>query len=261
MSEAESFFTDAEAYELTIGRWSRVAGGIFLDWLSLPDGLRWLDVGCGTGSFTELVLDGCAPSTISAIDSSEEQIAFAKARPKAGRVDYRQGDAMSMPFGDGEFDVAVMALVIQYVDDRTTAMAEMKRVVRHGGTVAAYVWPASDEGHPQQPLNDALAQMGVAPRRTPGDQVRPIGALMDLFDASGLEDIDGRGIEFRLTFKDFDDYWATQTAEFSKLIFPTLTDTDVERLESSLRNTLPTDADGGIAYMARANAVKGRVST
>ncbi len=259
MSEAESFFADAEAYELAIGRWSRIAGGPFLDWLSLPGGLRWLDVGCGTGSFTELVLDRCAPNTISAIDPSEEQIAFAKGRPGAGRVAYRQGDAMSMPFGDDEFDVGVMALVIQYVPDRTKAMAEMCRVVRHGGTVAAYVWPGPDEGHPLQPLNDALKQMGVEPRRTPGDQVRPIGALIDLFVASGLEDIDGRSIEIQLTFKDFDDYWTSQTAEARKRSLRNLTDTDVERLKSSLRNTLPTDADGGIAYMARANAVNGRV--
>lgn len=258
MSEAESFFTDAEAYELTIGRWSRVAGGIFLDWLSLPDGLRWLDVGCGTGSFTELVVDGCAPSVISAIDPSEQQIALAIGKPGAGRVDYRQGDAMALPFGDGEFDVAVMALVIQYVDDRTTAMAEMKRVVRPGGTVAAYVWP-KDEGHPQQPLTETLESMGVEPRRTPGDRVRPIGALMDLFDASGLEDIDGRGIEFQLTFESFDDYWASQTAQASKRSFRNFADTDVERLKDSLRNTLPTAADGGVAYKARANAVKGRV--
>ncbi len=258
MSEAESFFTDAEAYELAIGRWSRVAGGIFLDWLSLPDGLRWLDVGCGTGSFTELVVDGCAPSAISAIDPSEQQIALAIGKPGASRVDYRQGDAMALPFGDGEFDVAVMALVIQYVDNRTTAMAEMKRVVRPGGTVAAYVWP-KDEGHPQQPLTEALESMGVEPRRTPGDRVRPIGALMDLFDASGLEDIDGRGIEFQLTFENFDDYWASQTAQASKRSFGKFTDTDVERLKDSLRNTLPTAADGGVAYKARASAVKGRV--
>ncbi len=47
MAQAESYFTDGEAYELTMGRWSRVAGEEFLDWLSLTNGLRWLDVGCG----------------------------------------------------------------------------------------------------------------------------------------------------------------------------------------------------------------------
>jgi ubiquinone/menaquinone biosynthesis C-methylase UbiE len=64
MAEATSVFTDAQAYERLMGRWSRAAGEVFLDWLALPKGLKWLDVGCGTGAFTELVIDRCAPSNI-----------------------------------------------------------------------------------------------------------------------------------------------------------------------------------------------------
>ncbi len=259
MSEAKGFFTNSAAYDVAMGRWSRVAGGIFLDWLSVPDGLRWLDVGCGTGSFTELVLDGARPGTISAIDLSEQQIAFAKRSPRARGVNYRQGDAISLPFGDDEFDVAVMALVIQYIADRATAMAEIQRVVRQGGTIAAYVWNGPDEGHPQQPLIDALESVGIGRRRTPGDQVRRMSALIDVFDGSGLEDIDSRPLEFQCTFNDFDDYWARQTAEEQTRSFPNLADTDVDRIKASLRNSLPTDAAGAIAYTARATAVKGRV--
>ena len=77
MSEAKDLFADSAGYELSMGRCSRVAGKKFLDWLSLPDGLQWLDVGCGTGSFTELVLDRNAPNTHTAIDPAAEQIAFA----------------------------------------------------------------------------------------------------------------------------------------------------------------------------------------
>ena len=68
MAEEENFFADSQTYELGMGRLSRVAGETFLDWLSLPSGLRILDVGCGTGSFTELLLNRTAPSAISAID-------------------------------------------------------------------------------------------------------------------------------------------------------------------------------------------------
>ncbi len=78
MAEANSYFTDGEAYELNIGRWSRVAGKIFLDWLSLPNGLRWLDVGCGTGAFTEIILNRSEPSAINAVDPSADQIDYAK---------------------------------------------------------------------------------------------------------------------------------------------------------------------------------------
>ena len=255
MSEEKSFFADSAAYEREMGRCSRVAGKIFLDWLSLPDGLQWLDIGCGTGSFTELVLDRNAPSAISAIDPSEGQIAFAKGKPGASRVDYRQGDAMSLPFGNDEFDVAVMALVIQYIPDRTKAMSEITRVVRQGGTVAAYVWPGLSEGHPMQILNDAVKSIGVSESRRPGNEIRTIEALLGLFDASGLEDIKSRSIEIRFNFTDFDDYWSSQTGNTIR----DMNDADVKRLRILLRESLPTDENGQICYGARANAVKGRV--
>jgi SAM-dependent methyltransferase len=238
-----------------MGRLSRVAGEIFIDWLSLPDGLRWLDIGCGTGSFTGLLLDRTAPGTISAIDPSEDQIAFAKGKPGASRVDYRQGDAMSLPFSDDEFDVAVMALVIQYIPDRAKAMSEITRVVRPRGAVAAYVWPAPDEGHPMQPLLEAAKSVGVAPVRRPGNHIRTIEGLIDLFDASGLEDIESRSIDLQLNFQDFDDYWSSQAGQTIR----NMESADVERLKTLLRERLPADEQGQISFTARANAIWGRV--
>ena len=161
MAEAKNFFADSATYERAMGRCSRVAGKIFLDWIDIPDDLQWLDVGCGTGSFTELVLERNAPKTISAIDPSEGQVAFAKNKSWAGCVDFRQGDAMSLPFADNEFDVAVMALVIQYIPDPAKAMSEITRVVRPGGTIATYTWPGSLEDHPMQPLTEAIKSIGV----------------------------------------------------------------------------------------------------
>lgn len=261
VTEAKSYFTDGEAYELVTGRWSRVAGEIFLDWLSPPKCLRWLDVGCGTGAFTELVLRRCAPNAISGVDPAEDQIAFARGRAGASHVDYRLGDALSLPFGDDEFDIAVMALVIGYLPDRAKAVAEMKRVVRRGGTVATYVWDGPDSGHPQQPLFDALNEMGVELGGMPGDQDRPIGALRNLFDASGLEDVTSRSIEIQQTFKDFDEFWTAQTALGNRSVqaIRKMSDSDLDRFKALLRERLPTDNGSRIAYTARANAVKGRV--
>ena len=58
------FFTDGEAYERVMGRWSRVVGVMFLDWLAMPKGLHWLDVGCGTGAFTDTIIAHCAPTSV-----------------------------------------------------------------------------------------------------------------------------------------------------------------------------------------------------
>jgi ubiquinone/menaquinone biosynthesis C-methylase UbiE len=161
MADGNRYFVDGAAYELVTGRWSRVAGAVFLDWLSLPPGLRWVDVGCGTGAFTELVLQRSNPRALSGLDPAKDQIAFAKRRKGADRIDYRIGDALCLPYRDREFDVAVMALVIGYLPDRLKALAELKRVVRLGGTIATYVWDGPDSGHPQQPLIDSLQDMGL----------------------------------------------------------------------------------------------------
>ena len=261
MAEAVSYFTDGKAYELVTGRWSRVAGEKFLDWLSLPIGLRWLDIGCGTGAFTELVRERGAPSLIVGIDPSEDQIAFAKAKSGARLVDYRLGNALSLPFGSEEFDVAVMALVIGYLPDRAKAMVEMKRVVRRGGTVATYVWDGPDSGHPQQPLFDTLKEMGIELGHMPGDEDRPIGALRNLFEASGLKDVNARSIEIQQTFKNFEEFWTAQTALGSRFVqaIRNMSQSDLDRFKLSLRERLPADDGLRIVYTARANAIKGRV--
>lgn len=94
---AETFFTDGEAYERFMGRWSRAAGETFLEWLALPPGLKWLDVGCGTGAFTELVLTRCKPASIDGIDPAEDQIAFARRKPWAAQAGFRSGDSQACP--------------------------------------------------------------------------------------------------------------------------------------------------------------------
>src|SRR5215470_15101933 len=123
-----------------MGTWSRAAGEIFLDWLAPSQGLRWIDVGCGSGAFTELLVERCAPAEVEGIDPSEAQLSFARARPAAQIARFRQADALALPFPGARFDVAVMALVIFFVPDPSAGVSEMARVVCPGGTVATYVW-------------------------------------------------------------------------------------------------------------------------
>lgn len=255
MTEAKRFFVDGVAYERAMGRCSRVAGKEFLKWLSVPDGLKWLDVGCGTGSFTELVLDSHAPRAISAIDPSEDQIAFAKSKRWAGEVDFRVGDAMSLPYDADIFDVAIMALVIQYIPNPARAMSEITRVVKPGGTVATYTWPDSRDGHPMQPMYEAIDTLGISRSRRPGNEFRSVETIRALFAASGLVDMESRIYEIRLIYQDFDDYWSSQTAGAIRDI----SDADADRLKALLHETFPMDGKGQIAYSARVNAVRGRL--
>jgi ubiquinone/menaquinone biosynthesis C-methylase UbiE len=83
MGSTDKLFTDGLAYERMMGRWSRLVGESFLAWLDIPKGLRWLDVGCGNGAFTEEIIARSAAVAVTAIDPSEDQLAFARARPGA----------------------------------------------------------------------------------------------------------------------------------------------------------------------------------
>src|SRR5690242_10878901 len=108
-------FENSAAYEQYMGKWSQLAGGAFLEWLDPRPGLRWLDVGCGNGAFTEMIVERSAPLSVQGIDPSEAQLAFARTRNAARVAQFRLGDAMAQPFADHTFDVAVMPLVIFFV--------------------------------------------------------------------------------------------------------------------------------------------------
>src|SRR5262249_24499267 len=127
-----NLFGDGEAYELTMGRWSQLVGDKFIDWLDAPRGLRWLDVGCGNGAFTERIISCSAPAEVVAIDPSKEQLAYASTRPGTKLAKFQLGDAQKLPFADGSFDAAVMALVITFIPDPARAVAEMVRVCATG---------------------------------------------------------------------------------------------------------------------------------
>ncbi len=81
-----SWFEDGEAYEHYVGRWSRRVGDMFLDWLFLPPGLHWVDVGCGTGALTETLLELTDPSKVTGVEPSEGFLSTARARIQDNRA-------------------------------------------------------------------------------------------------------------------------------------------------------------------------------
>jgi ubiquinone/menaquinone biosynthesis C-methylase UbiE len=261
MTDPQSFFIDGEAYERLMGRFTRAAGEVFIDWLSPPAGLDWIDVGCGTGALTELLLDRCAPGRVSAVDPSAEQISYARKTPAAKRVNFQIGDAQSLPFDGATFDAGVMALVITFVADPNKAVAELRRVTKPGGIVATYMWDFFNNGFPQHPLREALEKTGIEVPYLPGHAHSRMDNMAGYFKSAELEAVTTRVIEVEVAYANFEEYWSGQTAlpnyivqHISKMPAP-----DLERFKSDLRTTLPKDKKGRIAYKAKANAVKGRV--
>ena len=198
MTEANGLFTDGAAYDQLARRFTQPAGEVFLDWLALPANLDWIDVGCGTGAFTQLVLDRCASKHVSAIDPSAEQIAYARTTAAAKRVDFQAGDAQALPFGNAAFDAGTMALVISFIPDPDKAVAELKRVTRPGGTIGAYMWDFLNKGSPRQHLRRCrrCKRVGVAVQQLPGYAHSRMEAMEGFFKSAGLADIATRIIEF-----------------------------------------------------------------
>jgi len=259
MASNQVQFKDGGAYERYMGRWSRLAGDVFLDWLAPAPGLRWLDVGCGSGAFTEMIVERCAPASVQGIDPSEAQLAFARTRPAARLAQFRQGNAMEQPFPDATFDVAVMALVIFFVPEPARGVAEMRRVVSPGGIVTAYAWDM-DGGFPYGPLMAEMRALGLDVPRPPSPEASRLEVLGQLWADAGLDGAETRVISVQRTYDDFDDYWTTILGGSS--VGPALaamTNDESTNLQARMRALLPPDADGRITCHARANAIKGRV--
>jgi len=253
-------FDDGAAYERHMGVWSRLAGEIFLDWLAPQPGLRWADIGCGNGAFSQLIVDRCHPSEVQGIDPSEGQLAFARTRPAARLAKFQQGDAMALPFGDGSFDVAIMALVIFFVPQPAKGLAEMTRVVRAGGTIAAYAWDMSGGGFPLEPIFAELRAMNVAPPKAPSEDAARMENLRALWSAAGASEIDTRVIKVNRTFASFDEFWTIAMTSSVGTIIGKMPASDIEGLKSRVRARLAADSAGRVTGRAHANAIKGRVA-
>jgi SAM-dependent methyltransferase len=260
MAEPQIRFDDGAGYERMMGKWSRLAGEVFLDWLKPASSLRWIDVGCGNGAFTELLAERCAPAEIQGVDPSEAQLAFARSRHSADIAQFRQGDAMALPFDDRSFDAAVMALVIFFVAEPPAGVAEMARVVRPGGLVASYAWDMENGGFPAEPVLAELRAQGFPPIRPPSSAASRMENLRTLWTGAGLERIETREITVQRTFADFDDFWSTMLLGASiKATVATMTPDQLEQLKQKVRARLGADHGNPITTGARANAIKGRV--
>src|SRR5206468_10985142 len=123
-----------------IGRWSRPVGAEFVAWLPIPGDRRWLDLGCGTGALTETLLAAVDPASVVGVDPSARFVAHARARVADPRASFVEGAAEAIPLASGSVDAAVAGLVLNFMTDLPAGLAELRRVVAGGGTIAAYVW-------------------------------------------------------------------------------------------------------------------------
>jgi len=251
-------FEDGASYELMMGRWSRLAGERFLDWIGVPHGARWIDVGCGNGAFTELLLQRCRPAGVQAFDPSPAQLAYARQRlAPAAPVTWAEADAMKLPVADGAGDAAVMALVLFFVPEPAAGVAEMCRAVRSGGVVAAYHWDILGGGFPLEGIAAEMRESGIAPRLPPSVVASTLEASSALWQQAGLQQVRTCAITVQRTFERFDEYWhSAATSNLIRPLFDALSAQRLAVLKANVRRRLNA-ADGPLTLSARANAVTG----
>jgi SAM-dependent methyltransferase len=200
-----SFDVAAEAYDRFMGRYSRLLCSPLADFASVRSGQRVLDVGCGTGALTSELVSRLGPAGVTAVDPSEPFVAATQARHPG--VDVRRSPAERLPFANAAFDAALAQLVVHFMKDPVAGLAEMARVTRRDGIVAACVW---DHGGSEGPLR---LFWDAAHTLDPGvdDESHLAGArkghLAELFQAAGLREIESTALSVSLEHPNFDAWW------------------------------------------------------
>jgi SAM-dependent methyltransferase len=258
----QEVWAEGEAYEAFIGRWSRPVARRFVDSLALPPGLRWLDVGCGTGALTAAVLERADPEQVTGLDTSDGFLRAARGLVGDERATFVPGDAEDLPVADGCVDVVVCGLALNFVPDPVRATAGFARVLGPGGVAAAYVWDYGVGMGMLRHFWDAAVTLDPAAseldERTRFPLSRP-GALQDLWSGAGLTDVSVEAVEIPTVFADLADYWVPFLGGQGPApgYVTSLSPRRRTALHDLLADTLPVATDGTIPLTARAWAVRG----
>lgn len=200
----------AEAYETSMGRWSRRLAAPFLDFAGAPPRGRVLDAGCGTGSLTLALADHPGLEAIEAIDFEENFVAALRSRTDDARVSAQQGDVCALPYEDKTFDAVYSLLVLHFVSDAHRAAREMHRVLKPGAIAAAAVW--SYDGMPSwrlfwdtvRAIEPEASGKGVPSGRRP---LTAEGELREVFENAGFTDIAETRLTITMDYASFEDFW------------------------------------------------------
>ncbi|MDQ3738113.1 MAG: class I SAM-dependent methyltransferase [Actinomycetota bacterium] len=204
---AATFQTSGAAYDAFMGRYSRPLAAVFADFAGIARRRSALDVGCGPGALTRVLVDRLGASAVSACDPSAPFVADCAAACPG--VDVRLGRAEAIPFDDAGVDVALAQLVLHFVSDPTAAARELRRVVRPGGTVAACVWDFDGGMEMLRHFWDAaLTVEPAAPDEASVMRFGRPGEIVELFDAAGLEALTETTLAVRVAYGDFDELWS-----------------------------------------------------
>jgi ubiquinone/menaquinone biosynthesis C-methylase UbiE len=256
-------WNNAELYESYVGRWSRKVAVSFMKWLDLPFNFKWIDVGCGTGALSEVVLKHYKPEFLIGVDTSESHIiAISENLRNFKNTDFRVADAYNTGAENNSLDVVISGLVLNFVPDVNKALKEFQRILAKNGTAAAYVWDYSDKMEMMRYFWDAavfLFEDAIIKDESNHFNICNKDILQKLFADNCFSGIETTQIDVQTIFNDFYDYWNPFLSGIAPAPAYCMSLSEDERslLKERIFNTLPVKGDGSIHLIARAIAVKG----
>jgi SAM-dependent methyltransferase len=258
----DGIWASGSAYEPYVGRWSRLVARDFLSWLEVPTGLTWIDVGCGTGALCQTILEMASPRYVVGVDASDGYVEYVRQQVRAANACFQVSDARALLFMNASYDVTVSGLVLNFVPEPERAVTEMARVVRAGGTAAAYVWDYAAEMQLMRHFWDAAVELDPAARELDEGvrfKICEPEPLENLFQSAGLEEVQVRAIDVPTVFRNFDDYWSPFLGGQGPApgYAVSLSEERHAALRERIRARLPKAPDGSIHLIARAWAVRG----
>lgn len=256
---AQTFRGSGDAYDRFMGRYSLALAPLFLAFADVPPGDDVVDVGCGPGALTGVLVGHAGAEHVHAIDPSPSFVAAC--RERLPEVDVRSGRAEELPYADGSMRAALAQLVLHFVSDPVAAVAEMSRVVRPGGVVAVCVWDASGGMELLSTFERVIsvvdpASVAAAPLRFGGD-----GEVATILRDGGLSDVSETSLTVQSRYSDFDELWDGLLEGQGPAGERTLALAPVERSTFHDRLWRAFGApEGEFTLSARARAARGRVS-
>ena len=254
-------FTRAEAYERFMGRWSQMLAHRFVGFADPGEASKVLDVGSGTGSLARAIVGSSPRIEVVGIDPSPAYVEYARAHvPQRAR--FEVGDAQELPFDDGTFDACYALLVLNFIPDQRAALAQMCRVARRGGTIAAAVWDHAQGMNMLRIFWEAADAVDTDKHVV--DEPNPLldrEGLRALWEASDLDDIQTAPLDFDMRFSSFGDYWEPfglsqgPAGAYLRGVCTRVRDEIERELRSKLLAGKP---DGPFTLSARAWAIRGR---